>query len=57
MFNWKGLFRSHILERGWNYAYDGSVTGPIHVTHSMHIMLYDISYQCDNRFWMYIGAS
>ena len=26
MLNWKGLFRSHILERGWDYASDGSVT-------------------------------
>ena len=25
MLNWKGLFRSHILERGWDYANDGSV--------------------------------
>ena len=25
MLNWKGLFRSHILDRGWVYANDGSV--------------------------------
>ena len=26
MLNWKGLVRSHILERGWDYASDGSFT-------------------------------
>ena len=25
MLSWKGLFRSHILERGWEYATDGAV--------------------------------
>ncbi len=35
MFNWKGLFHSHILERGWNYAYDGSVTGLVRTADSI----------------------
>ncbi len=26
MLNWKQLFRSHILERGWEYANYGAVT-------------------------------
>ena len=25
MLNWKGLFRHHILERGWEYANYGAV--------------------------------
>ena len=36
MLNWKGLFRSHILERGWDYASDGSVTDLVKTDDSTH---------------------
>lgn len=44
MLEWKGLFRPHILERGWEYANDGSVTGLVKTGNSISAVVLGSEY-------------
>ena len=44
MLNWKGLFRAHILERGMDYACDGSVTDLVKTDDSITAVVHGSEY-------------
>ena len=53
MLNWKGLFRSHILERGWDYANEGSVADLVKTDDSISAVVRESEYYKDRVFYAY----